>query len=172
MVDMQLDNILKVREMRWQRRRSLAADWPSLLSATLCIPLPARGEPSFSVWFHQQCQVLMGHLSQAGFSPVCLEITDTADGPMMLTGCRCTAASLKRFCVEQEETLPGGRLLDLDVMGKDLHAWSRSDIGLPPRRCFLCGKEAAVCVVTRAHKREELIRFARAQLPSVQQRPL
>lgn len=170
MRDIWQDEILKVREMRWQRRRSLAADWPALLSATLCIPLPARGEPCFSAWFHQQCQVLMRYLSQAGFEPFCLEISDTADGPIMLTGCRCAAAALKRLCVKLEETLPGGRLLDLDVMGQDLHAWSRSDLGLSPRRCFICGKHAAVCVVTRAHAHEVLISYAHEQLKLAQQR--
>lgn len=164
MSDIQQGKILAVREMRWQRRRSLAADWPSLLSATLCVPLPARGDPHFSAWFRQQCQAVMRQLSQAGFAPVCLEISDTADGPLMLAGCRCPAPALKRFCVGLEEMLPGGRLLDLDVMGQDLRAWSRSDLRLAPRRCFLCGKDAAVCVVTHAHAREELISFAYRQL--------
>ena len=164
MHDIHQDKILEVREMRWQRRQSLAVGWPALLSVTLCIPLPARSDSCFSSWFHKQCQVLMWHLSEAGFAPVCLDISDTLDGPMMLTGCHCTAASLKRLCVKLEETLAGGRLLDLDVMGQDLHAWSRIDLDLPPRQCFLCEKNAAVCVVTRAHDREELISFAKEQL--------
>ena len=169
MSDKQLDEILKAREMRWQHRRSLAADWPALLSATLCIPLPARNEPCFSTWFHQQCQALIIRLSQAGYAPVCLEMANTPDGPVMLAGCRCSAAELKHFCVTLEETLTGGRLLDLDVMGNDMHNWSRRDLGLPPRRCFLCEKDAAVCIVTHAHAREELIDHARAKLFSVRQ---
>ena len=162
------DEILEIREIRWLRRQSLAADWPALLSATLCIPLPARAERCFSVWFRQQCRELLPHLAQAGFAPVCLEIADTADGPMMLAGCHGDTLALKRLCIRLEETLPGGRLLDLDVMGQDLHAWNRSDLGLPPRRCFICGADAAVCVVTRAHAREELISFAHEQLLAMQ----
>ena len=62
-----------------------------------------------------------------------------------------------RTCVKTEESLPNGRLLDIDITDK--RPISRSDLGLPPRRCFICSGVAAECVATQRHSREEIAAF-------------
>ena len=44
--------------------------------------------------------------------------------------------------VKIEETHPYGRLVDLDVLwgNEELKSLHRGDLGLPPRRCFICQK--------------------------------
>lgn len=44
-----------------------------------------------------------------------------------------------------------GRLFDIDVLGADGQKVSREALGLPPRRCLICEKPAAVCARSRAH---------------------
>lgn len=58
----------------------------------------------------------------------------------------------KQFCVDIEEKHPLGRLMDIDVPGID-----REALGLPPRRCLLCGENARVCMRAHTHTTEELL---------------
>lgn len=57
----------------------------------------------------------------------------------------------KRQTVRMENSHPLGRLFDLDVLDPCGRAVSRVDLGLPPRRCLLCGQDAKVCGRSRAH---------------------
>ena len=52
-----------------------------------------------------------------------------------------------------------GRLLDIDVIRPDGTKIARTEIGLPPRKCLLCGQDAPVCARSRTHTVGEL--FAR-----------
>ena len=67
--------------------------------------------------------------------------------------------ALKRAAVAWEERTPWGRLLDLDVVTPG-GALSRSDLGLPPRRCLACLREAKACARLRGHRPEALRRRA------------
>ena len=55
--------------------------------------------------------------------------------------------------------IPGdGRLVDLDVLwgNEELKSLHRGDLGLPPRRCFVCQEEAKVCGRNRRHSLEAM----------------
>ena len=68
------------------------------------------------------------------------------------------AAAIKRICVKIEK-LPGGRLFDIDVMSYAGSPVSREDVGLPPRRCFICTlSPAAQCVREKKHSAIEVNR--------------
>ena len=58
--------------------------------------------------------------------------------------------------MEVEEASLGGRLLDLDIYDKDFSQISRSSLGLPERKCILCGDTARTCIKKERHKIEEL----------------
>lgn len=64
--------------------------------------------------------------------------------------------SLKRRLCAIEDGSAFGRLLDIDLTDADGARLSRTDIALSPRKCLLCGKEAALCGRSRAHTTEEL----------------
>ncbi len=55
-----------------------------------------------------------------------------------------------------------GRLLDIDVIAPDGGKISRTEIGLPARRCLLCGNPAPVCARSRAHSADALFEKANA----------
>jgi phosphoribosyl-dephospho-CoA transferase len=64
-------------------------------------------------------------------------------------------AAVKRLTLELEEGLPFGRILDLDVWVREGPV-GRGDLGLPPRRCLLCGEEAKICARLGGHSFEAL----------------
>ncbi|MEG1942712.1 MAG: citrate lyase holo-[acyl-carrier protein] synthase, partial [Angelakisella sp.] len=68
--------------------------------------------------------------------------------------------TIKHICVTAEEKIHGGRMLDIDVMDSSGTPVGRSQLGLPPRCCFVCHEPAAVCVSRRLHPTEEILRRA------------
>ena len=75
-----------------------------------------------------------------------------------------SAAEVKATCCEIEETHPLGRLMDIDVLGPDALPLERSAIGLHPRKCLICGREARVCMRLGAHGKDELDRKIKQML--------
>ena len=66
------------------------------------------------------------------------------------------ACVIKREMVKLEETYPLGRLFDIDVIGRDGLSVSRSQLGMVPRKCLLCDREAKLCARSRRHCIEDL----------------
>ncbi|MDD4159469.1 MAG: citrate lyase holo-[acyl-carrier protein] synthase [Synergistaceae bacterium] len=66
-----------------------------------------------------------------------------------------TAKKAKGLAVSIEETTPQGRISDIDIVtqGKSI---SRSDLGLPPRTCLVCGKPAKECARNCSHSYKDL----------------
>lgn len=63
---------------------------------------------------------------------------------------------IKKLMMEVEEESLGGRLLDIDIYDKDFSQISRSSLGLPERKCIICGDTARTCIKEERHKIEEL----------------
>lgn len=63
---------------------------------------------------------------------------------------------IKKLMMEVEEASLGGRLLDIDIYDKDFSQISRSSLGLPERKCIICGDTARTCIKEERHKIEEL----------------
>lgn len=63
----------------------------------------------------------------------------------------------RRMCgIESSHIL--GRLFDIDVLRPDATPISRQEVGLTPRRCLICGREARHCMRSRAHSQEEIMK--------------
>lgn len=63
---------------------------------------------------------------------------------------------IKKLMMEVEEESMGGRLLDLDIYDKDFSQISRSSLGLPERKCIICGDTARTCIKKERHNLKEL----------------
>ena len=57
--------------------------------------------------------------------------------------------------VEAENSMEAGRILDIDVLTSEGQL-SRLDMGLPPRRCLVCGESAKACARAGTHDPAEL----------------
>lgn len=69
---------------------------------------------------------------------------------------RAGVADLKRAMADLERALPAGRLLDLDVYGRQGEPVDRTSLGLPPRSCLVCDAPARECIRAGRHTREQL----------------
>jgi holo-ACP synthase len=65
--------------------------------------------------------------------------------------------TLKRMAVRLEREHPLGRLADIDVLTETGTIISRADLGLAPRRCFLCDEAAMLCRQRNSHPQEQLM---------------
>lgn len=159
-----LAEMLEDREKRWEKRMELAKTAPSLLSLTLCVPLPFRCEEAGKKLLRDSAAQLIEMLKNGGFKPAEAVFLDGADGLAVFVPCRKDAESLKRFCVAQEENLPKGRILDMDVTKQGGEPVGRAELKLPPRKCFLCGRPAAECVAATRHTPAEVAEFVEKML--------
>ena len=64
---------------------------------------------------------------------------------------------IKRRLCALEDAQPIGRLWDIDVLFGMGEKVSRTQLGLPPRKCLLCDQDAPVCARSRAHSVDELL---------------
>jgi holo-ACP synthase CitX len=79
------------------------------------------------------------------------------DGPVYFISSKAKAEEIKKICVQAEENIPGARMLDIDVMDSKKVQISRSDIGLSPRKCFICDNPAYLCVSGRIHSKDQIL---------------
>lgn len=157
MAEIRLEDILMAREKRWNKRVDLSKRCESLISASLCIPMPFRVGKKEKDALRSKCVLIEKLLVKEGFSVDGREELDGADGLTVYLLSSSGGEKLKRFCVEIEESIPNGRLLDIDVTSKT--PLGRKEIGLPPRKCFICQRPAAECVSTERHSRAEIAHF-------------
>lgn len=164
MADNELLRILDAREERWQQRLHLAEKYgQTLVTITICLPHSCRTHPDYTRLFPRICEQVRELLRLGGAVSPPPTFMDGWDGPACFFPVEGDTAEVKRLCVLVEEQLPGGRMLDVDVMAPYGEPIGRSELGLPPRRCFVCTQPAAVCVSRRLHPPEEILQRA-AQL--------
>ncbi len=156
-----LADMLAAREERWNRRLVLCGKARTVLSLTLCLPLPFRRESFWRSLLGQKSRELETYLTEAGIGLRGRESLSGADGDAYFFLSDADPAQLKRLCVAFEEQADG-RVLDADVMSGG-EAVGRSELGLPPRKCFLCGRPAAECVSRGVHDPGEVAAWVRAR---------
>lgn len=146
--------ILDGRESRveWQNN-VLAGGCESLITFTLNIPGAVKRFPLSDSAFHVGLEELRACFS----SDITGEYSRTADtGSEALLSLRCPARTAKLRTVAIEEAHPLGRLFDMDVQDGHGFPLSRSELGISPRECMLCGQNAKVCGRSRAHSLDAL----------------
>lgn len=66
---------------------------------------------------------------------------------------------IKKIALDAENALTAGRILDIDVLTCE-GPISRTQLGMPERRCLVCGESAKICARERRHPLEELHEMA------------
>jgi holo-ACP synthase len=181
-----LTAILEAREQRWRAKQRLARRFRACaLSLCLNIPGPDKNPPEAEQAFalvraalreahEREVQRLyakrprrpaLKHARPARWAAIMHETGGAgADGPYWLALSPLPGFTLKRMAVRLESEHPLGRLADVDVLTKWGRVLSRADLGLAPRRCFLCGEPAALCRRNKEHPPEMLLDFTASLL--------
>ena len=150
-INVTVADMMQAREARFAMQRTLLSRYPgaSLVCLTMNVAGPVKTTPAIErafEWGMAQIQaVLSGHAVL--FSASIREKT----GPEAVYAVQGGAREIKRRLCALEDGCAMGRLLDIDVIGPDGEKIARTQLGLSPRRCLLCGQDAPVCARSRAH---------------------
>ena len=155
------EEVLQSRTDRRQRQREfLKLGHPCLISFTMNIPGAVKqfslAHAAFQVELELLRQELCGHIIDQN-------LTESTSGNEALICVDLPPKQVKQCTVALEEYRPLGRLFDIDVLDHEGVSISRIALGLPLRRCLLCGKNAKLCGRSQAHSLEA-VRFVVAQL--------
>ena len=161
--------LLDRRETRANTLEELQRDFPNhtLLSMKMNIPGPIKDNDLIRLAFRLSLNEILLLIKDS----VVMDQTQAATGPEVIIKTSRPAHEIKLLMIELEESLPLGRLLDIDVLTEG-SALSREAMGLNPRRCFLCDKPARECSRSAAHPLTallEAIETLMLQDPSIQQ---
>ena len=152
-----LMEMLGAREARAMRQQQLLEEYQlPVISFCLNIAGPVKNSPVLRRAFREglerlECALLAGRLDI-----VHREEVDEPTGCEALWVVRGDGRAVKELCVELEDRDALGRLFDLDVLDPVSGKWDRTQLGQPPRKCLVCGKEGKGCASRRLHTVEEL----------------
>jgi holo-ACP synthase len=157
-----LEAVLAAREARVLRRdAALAAGARTVVTLTAVMPGPVKDCPLSRDVVAAALDALDARCRRDGWRAVVAARVDAATGPEALVTVDADARAVKAATVAVEDGHRLGRLFDLDVAGRvgaardgggvPTTSLARRDLGLPPRRCLVCGEPAHACARSRAH---------------------
>ena len=150
---MTLEQLLASRDARVAHQAALLGKYPgkALLCLTVMLPGPVkRSDVSLKIASAAVSAV------RSTFDLQFEELRDLETGYEGYFIVDMAPVDAKRLAVSLEEENPLGRLFDLDVITAD-GPLSREELGLPGRKCLICGKPVRECMRTRAHSTDELL---------------
>ncbi|WP_261858552.1 citrate lyase holo-[acyl-carrier protein] synthase [Photobacterium sanguinicancri] len=133
-----------------------------LVSFTVNMAGPIKVNKASSVVFEQGCQAINHVCSNTPLNIINHHQIQTHAGFHYLIALNNApdnnfdAIALKKQLIQLESTHPLGRLMDIDVLNGSLRPLSRSNIGLPSRRCIICDDDAKNCARSRRHSLQNL----------------
>lgn len=148
------NNILKARDMRWETLRMLAAMYPDRRLVTVCANIAGADKDTEAArrligWAEDKLRSLAAVLTVGAYGD--------AAGYIVFMASAEDIQRLKPAATDVEQYADYCRLLDIDVYDNDLNALSRTELGMSPRKCLLCGDNAADCARTRKHDISSII---------------
>ncbi|WP_240463590.1 citrate lyase holo-[acyl-carrier protein] synthase [Paenibacillus apiarius] len=157
-VEVTLEQMLLAREDRAATQRRLLETFSlPLISFTVNIPGPRKSTSMSRQIFQEGYQSLIHRLTMNRISPVYLETYNLATGSEAFIVVDADERAVKELLISLENLHPLGRLLDMDVIGRNGTIISREELSHPKRKCLLCEQDAHVCGRSRAHSITELL---------------
>ncbi|MDU7531822.1 MAG: citrate lyase holo-[acyl-carrier protein] synthase [Peptoniphilus harei] len=152
-----MNRMLEAKEKRYYKIKDLTESYKApVLSFMLNIPGEDKNFEE-AVSFHKKYVDKIKNLLEENKIKILFE-----DYQNLVTGMEYLAVLdgdgrlIKKLMMEVEEESMGGRLLDIDIYDKDFSQISRSSLGLPERKCIICGDTARTCIKEERHNLKEL----------------
>ena len=151
----ELPEMLDGRERRAARQKVLLDKFGrTLVCFTLNVAGPVKVFPLSDEAFDAGVFAMDVQLKQAGI--VYREILRHSYGHEAMYVVASDPVAVKKLLTAVETEHPLGRLFDMDVLRPDGTKVSREEVGLPGRRCMICGEPASDCAGSRRHSVAEL----------------
>jgi holo-ACP synthase len=146
-----LTELLDRREERSKKRKILLSRYGgNLITFHLNIPGPEKNKLLYKVTLIEGQKAFINFLKRKHEKPIYDAIEFHNTGPEGLMIVKGLPETLKRLLVEFESHHPLGRIFDLDLY-TGLGQFSRSDLNLEERRCYVCDDLAKVCARSKRH---------------------
>ncbi|WP_342627126.1 citrate lyase holo-[acyl-carrier protein] synthase [Nguyenibacter vanlangensis] len=147
-----LEQILDAREQRAIRQAQVRARFgKAVVSITLVAPGPVKDSSRLRTVFQGAIAAVEAAQKQYGWPCRYRAVTFLETGPEALYVFDADIRALKSHLVFLENTMPLGRLWDLDVIGADGQSLSRKESGFDGRKCLVCNAPAFECGRSRKH---------------------
>ena len=155
-MEVTLDELLLSRDNRHQMHLNLLKQYPdqTLVSVTMVMPGPVKSN-SISNALADKAEAFLHHCQQLQIE--CITRRDLKTGSEIYFISNLPLLETKRLCCRIEDEHPLGRLWDFDVIRPDSRPLSRTELGLAPRKCIICGDQDAInCIRARRHSKPDL----------------
>lgn len=152
-----LADVLADRESRSSRRSDLAALWAGrgrpvcVVQLSVAAPGAVKSDDDIQLAVDLGARAWEDRAAVLGLSLLHAEGRQGPSGPCRIWVVEADAREAKSLIIGLEEGSSLGRLWDFDVYDESAVHIGRETLGVPPRRCYLCGDAAAVCAGRRVH---------------------
>lgn len=155
-MEVSLSEMLEARERRAARQQALLGGGRTMVCFTMNIAGPIKNSPLIAGGYDLGKRLLQGQLEVAGLKIAHFEEVREKTGNECILLLDAAPLAVKAITAELEDFAPLGRLFDMDVLRPDGRKVERQELGLPGRKCLLCGESAQVCARSRRHTVAEL----------------
>ena len=153
-------DMMAARDARAQMQRRLLARHEGACVVCLCMNIagPVKSTPAIEKAFAWGANAVRAVLAPHA---LCFEgEIHEKTGPEAMFCVQADAMLLKHRLCALEDGEAIGRLLDIDVIASGGEKIARTALGLPARRCLLCGRDAPACARSRTHSADDLFKRA------------
>lgn len=155
-MEVSLTEMLEAREKRAWQQRELLRRGRTMICFTMNIAGPIKNSPLIGSGYDLGKRLLLEQLDVAGVAVSDFEEVREKTGNECILLVDAEPLTVKAITAELEDHAPIGRLFDMDVLRPDGSKVERQELGLPGRKCLLCGESAQVCARSRKHSVAEL----------------
>lgn len=149
----ELDQLLASRDQRWALERKLLSEGNGcvLIVLTVIMPGAVKRDARSQIIANAAVEAIANEFQ---IHPMLKRDLVTGYEAYWLVG--GDELSVKKRTCNIEETHFLGRLFDIDVIASKGTPVSRQSVGLEPRRCLICDREARFCMRNHTHTQEDL----------------
>ena len=156
-MEVTLLEMLEAREKRALRQQTLLSEYGrTLLCFTMNIAGPVKNSPTIRQGFALGLKLLEDQFRVAGIRVLHREQCTGNTGNEAVFVLDSAPLEVKAVTTQIEDQTAVGRLFDMDVLCPDGRKVDRQELGLPGRRCLICGGLAQACARSRTHPVAEL----------------
>lgn len=149
--------MLDAREKRAFRQHTLLKKYnKTMLCFTMNIAGPIKNNPLIRRGFEFGKRFLEEKLTISNIKPIYFEEINEVTGNEAYYIFAENPLTIKKITSEIEDDSALGRLFDMDVLDSAGKKIDRTELGLSPRLCLICGKLAKDCARSRTHSVSEL----------------
>lgn len=153
-----LYKILEGKERRaWLQKKLITEYKSTLVSFTLNIPGINKLGENLKKVHEKGIKQLEEELLKKNISVKYKKINSSDAGYEAFFCISKDSITIKKITTDIEERSKLGRLFDFDVFDNNYKLLSRTEIGLPKRKCLLCDGIAAECSRSRKHSIEDIL---------------